>query len=107
MDEIIKNYARESTTATPGRLSEICLDLTAYTATLIEKLGDLQTNKASKWLEIRATVKSDTLADRTWDATEDGLAEMRLKMELKYVERLISSIKVRLRSKENEARNIY
>jgi hypothetical protein len=80
--------------------------LSAEYARCSEQLADILELKTKKWLEIRQDVKSDTSADRRWDATEEGIHEMRLKLKMKAMEKEMSSIKTFLDVLNAEARNI-
>jgi hypothetical protein len=71
------------------------------------QLQEILEKKAHRWLEMRATLKSDTATDRTWDATQDGVDEMKLRLAIKRIEKLSSAIKSLLQVAEGEARNQY
>lgn len=71
------------------------------------QLQEILERKPSRWLELRANLKSDTATDRTWDATTDGINEMKLKFVIKRIEKLIGGCKSLLQVAEGEARNHY
>lgn len=71
------------------------------------QLQEILERKPRKWLDIRATVKSDTAADRTWDATQDGIDEIKLRLVTKRIEKLSGACKSLLQVAEGEARNQY
>lgn len=91
----------------PGRLSEIVTQMSSWSATFGEALKNNQLFKADRWLEIRKDTKSDKMADRLWDATPEGKEEMVIRSQLKYLDKIISSMKLRLRTLENEAYGRY
>ena len=95
--------------ASPGRLSEINVALASYYEKLSEELADILIFKTDYWLELRRSegVNSDKMTDRLWDATDNGKKEIKLRYTLKGVEKVMSTIKTMLRTKENEAHNIY
>ena len=91
----------------PGRLAEVAVLLSSYYATLSQEIEDVLVFKADYWQELRKGLTSDKSTDRAWDATDSGKQEIRLRSQLKYIEKTISSIKFLLRVKENESRNQY
>lgn len=93
--------------ATPGRLAEIGVELSGWYARLSQELEDILVFKPERWMEMRKEYKSDKTTDRAWDATEEGKKETRLRIQTKYIEKVLSQIKVLLRVKENESYNRY
>ena len=89
------------------RFSEILVELTSYYATLAQEMEDILVFKADRWLDLRKEQKSDKMADRLWDASPEGKSEIRLRSQLKYLEKTISAIKMRLRVKEGESWGKY
>jgi hypothetical protein len=57
----------------------------------------------SAWLRFREQKSGDRAADREWEATKDGLAEMQLRMLLRRIDRLNSALSAKLRVMEIEA----
>lgn len=96
-----------SPATSPGELSEIQLHLSADYAAKALELQEVLTLKAAKWQELRESKGSDKQADKAWDATTEGIAEMGLRLQLKLTEKLMSSIRAHLRIKETEARNMF
>jgi hypothetical protein len=90
----------------PGELSEIQLHLSADYASKAMDLQEILALKAARWPELREIKGSDKHADKGWDATSEGIAEMGLRLQLKSLEKLMSSIKAHLRIKETESRNL-
>jgi len=96
-----------STEITPRRLSEIASYLASCFANLSAQAEEIEVNYSPAWLELRKGVKSDSMAERLYDATPDGQRRIRLKFQLRYIEKVISSIKDRLKVRNNEAFNQY
>ncbi len=90
-----------------GRLSEIVVALSSWYATLGEQMENILIFKADRWLDLRKDEKSDKMADRKWDASNEGKEEIRLRSQLKYLEKFISSLKLRLKVKEGESYGKY
>lgn len=105
----LSEVRNEIPTASPGRLSEILVGLGAYFGNLSEELSEILVFKTDVWLELRGRegTKSDRSADRLWDATDKGKREIELRYTLKALEKLMSAIKTMLRTKEQEAQNLY
>jgi len=91
----------------PHELAENRLTLSGEYSRASEQLESILEKKPAIWSEIRKNVKSDTSADRTWDGTEMGIHEMKLRMKLKRLEKQMSSISTMLRVFEAEARNQF
>ena len=105
----LKEILNEIPTASPGRLSELNVSLATYYERLSEQLADILVFKTDYWLELRKQedVKSDKMADRLWDATDKGKDEIKIRYTTKGIEKVMSTIKTMLRTKENESRNQY
>jgi len=72
-----------------------------------EELLELEKRYPIVWNEIRKDVKSDTAAERLYDATEQGLKRSELRARLKKLEKLMSALKTTLEVMNHEARNQY
>src|SRR3990167_8864622 len=77
------------------RLAEIAVQLTGYYARLSEEFGDIEVFRAERWLDIRKEVKSDTMAEKTYLAGDQGKLWNDKRIKLKYIEKVVSSIKLR------------
>ena len=53
----------------------------------------LEMGRQDEWNKLRDGVKSDTRADRLYDATLAGLKQITLKSQLKSIEKMLSSLK--------------
>lgn len=95
----------EDPNTSPGELSAMNLWLATEFARKSQDYSALINKKNVAWLAVRDKYKSDKQADKAWDATVDGQLETTLRMYLKSVEKLMSSIRAHLRIKETEAKN--
>lgn len=92
---------------TPSQLSDTLMSQSAEFSSLSDQLAEVLKVKPSKWIEIRATVESDTRAERVWSATSEGIAETVIRLKLKALLSSMSAIKTRLRTLSDEAKNLY
>lgn len=105
LPEVLEKVQNPATT--PGELSEILMHLSADYAHKTTDFTVVLGRKAQVWQTLRADRESDKQADKAWDASIEGRAEMTLRLELKSLEKLMSAIKAHLRVKETEARNQF
>jgi hypothetical protein len=91
---------------TPHELAERRLQLAAEYARDSELLGEILSRRPALWQTIRETVKSDKASDRAYEATQDGIALMRLQLKMKANEKKMSAAKTMLEVLNNEARNL-
>lgn len=94
----------------PHVLAELQVEMAGKYAMLSEIAKDLQIEKA----EFTNTTKfgnekvmSDTAAEAKWRITEGGQKEIKLKFELKALEKLMSACKSSIVVSSYEARNIF
>lgn len=106
IDEI-KRIEQRLNQASPHELAEMKLELSSIYARMSELLMTILKKKPLMWNEIRKGVKSDTSAERAWEATEEGLQQMELTQWLKVSEKMISAINSMLRVYEAEAKNLH
>lgn len=92
---------------TPAEIANKRYELSVEYGRLSEQLEAILLRKADTWRALRVDTKSDTAADRVWDATEDGKEELRLVMTMKRNQRESSALSSLLRVKENEARGVW
>jgi len=108
MEDKIKQLMHEVVVGqSPGRLAEINTELSAWYSKFADELENILVFKADKWMELREKTNSDKSTDRTWDSLEEGKKEIRLRSQLKYIEKVVSSIKLQLRIKTQEAYNNF
>lgn len=97
----------ESRTATPGRLSELLVELTSYSATLSEELDDVLIFKADRLADLREQYKTVKETEWAWKASPDGKKEIYLKGWLQRIKDSKSAIKSRLQIAHDEAFGQY
>ena len=73
---------------------------------LAAKLEQAVNNKPTEWLLLRDESKSVSETDRKWQATPQGMEEGKLRRQMKVLEKIMSSLRLRLMIKDQEARNI-
>lgn len=71
------------------------------------RLGEIKMKKAFRIIEIRATVKSDTQAERIWQTEDMGQEELKLTYENKGLLELMRAAKTEIDIKNNEAFGNY
>lgn len=74
-------------------LAQHRVTLSAVYSNLTEKLKQILIRKARGWMALRLKHKSNADAQSEWESSEDGIGEMVLKLDLKRVEKLMSSLK--------------
>ena len=104
----IEHIEKEMAAATlsPRQLSDFRIYLAALASSKTGLLQDILSEKPERWLAIRENKKSDRAADREWEATNLGIAEMKLRMLLKRIDTLNSALSAKLRVMELEAKMI-
>lgn len=88
----------------PHTAADLRIELSGYYSRMSGELEEILAVKPTKWLLMRKEVKTNRDADMMWDGSEMGIKEMRLRMGLKRIEKIISSLSSYLRNAENEAR---
>ena len=106
-------YAEEISTATPGQLTELLIEMTHDYATVCDELIPIERAKMAFWLEHKKIDSAKPVSDKTlemfWMAvvTEpNGVLQRRMELYKKALEKLMSNVKAILRQKENEAKNL-
>lgn len=113
MDDIktLEEYAQDvrANKNNPHVLADIHIDLAAKYAFLAEIVKDLQIEKADFWGQKFTGPKSlsDTFLEYKWRSTEGGKKELRLKYELKGLEKLMNAIKTSSVVNAIEAKNQF
>jgi hypothetical protein len=112
--EVLKILKQLSTTATlelnepgqffltPHQASTYQRLLVAYYGFYLEELGGLTERYNEVWAEVRPTRKSDKHTTIELDATMVGKRLNRLKFRLKYIEKVLSSLRDYLRLSNEE-----
>lgn len=91
---------------TPHEMADMRIYLAGEYSYLSGQLERILFSKPEKWMTLREGTKSDTSAERAWDATEDGKQEMSIRLTLKRIEKMLSAANSALRIAEQEARNV-
>jgi len=76
-------------------------------AFIMGQLEDILTRKSAIWNEMRRNVKSDTSADRAYEATEDGTNEQGLRLRAKSIEKMMSALSSLIQIAQGQAMNIH
>lgn len=105
IDQIDENLI--NSTLSPGELADLRLKITGYFSRYSGMLEEILTEKPGRWMELRKDAKSDAATDKAWEATEQGIQEMRLKLRLKRLEKIASAVKQRVEVMQGEARQMY
>lgn len=100
----MEKIRREGTEGlTPGELSDIRVWLAGEYAYLGGKLCEILEKKPAIWNELRKDTKSDSQAEKLWEATGRGIEEMRLRIERKDMEKIMSALKTKIEIMQGEA----
>lgn len=86
----------------PHTAADKKVEFTGYYSRCSQLLEDILERKPRIWMELRKDNKSDKATDRAWDATEDGINEMKLRLKMKRLEKEISSLSSYLRVAEKD-----
>lgn len=95
----------------PHILADLQVEMSVKSAYLSEKYKPIKVAKAAYWqtkyqVKEGEKPKSDRYMDTQWEAGDLGLEEIRLKLELEGLDRLISACKSVQIEAAREARNI-
>lgn len=92
---------------TPGRLAELRVLLSAKYAHATNQYEAILMSKPAIWNELRKDVKSDTRAEREWEATELGQGERHWKFQIRKIDRMMNAISSLIKVKTGEAQNLF
>lgn len=90
---------------TPRQLAENRATLASFYGYLTHQLANLEAARNSWWSIHREAYKSDTACDRAWSGTDMGELAMRIRYELKALDKMISSLRTLLDVTQSELRN--
>ncbi len=93
--------------ASPHALSDIHSWMAGEYGFISARMAEIGMRKPIEWSKIREGKTSDKQADLEWDKTEDGQAEIKYRFYLKALEKMLSSVKLRIGILNEEARNSY
>ena len=97
----------ENSELSPKTLADMRLGLAGQYAMIGGKLSNILFEKPKNWTLLRATVKSDSQAERIWQATDIGLEEMKLRLLQKGIEKMMSALKTKLEIMVGESHNQF
>lgn len=92
---------------TPHQLADLRVKLGGAYAYYSDTLEGVLREKHGMYPELKERSKSEKEVDRLWMQTEQGLLEAQLKIRLKSIEKLMSSVKTLLDVLNTEARSQY
>ncbi len=69
------------------------------------QLEEILAVKPAVWNQLRVDQKSDTATERVWESTESGIKEMRLKLQIKSIEKMMSSLRTLINLAEKQYRS--
>lgn len=107
MTEIENNLRQGLYKNNPHKCAEDKARLAGEYSFLSSQLESILARKASTWLKLRETNNTDKACDRAYEKTEDGINEMGLKLRLKSIDKMTSSLSSLIKIAEGEARNLY
>jgi len=105
--EKIAEYLKNKDELTPQEVIKFREYLSAEFFYLGMELAMILIKKAEIWKEVRKKVKSDKKADIEYELTEYGKKEIALKMKLKGMEKMLSSLRTTFEAQQGEAMNLY
>ena len=92
---------------TPHELSDSLMDLSEQYSRYSGEFAQKIKLQADYFNTFRDQHKSDNATQKAFDATDDGVKMVVLKLKLKALEKQMSAIRTHLRLLENEAKNLY
>src|SRR3990167_2324726 len=105
LQDIIEELKKDD--VPPRRLSEILQRLSSESGQRTYLLIEILKEKPMLWTQLRQGVKSDTQADREWERTKPGQAEMLIRLEMKMIDRMSSAVRTRIGVLSGEAMGYY
>lgn len=91
---------------TPHEVNEFRVILAGKYSFAAGMLERIWAEKPKIWLELRQEAKSDTTAERRWEATEMGSEERRWKLHMKTIEKMLSALRGLHEVLMSEVRNV-
>mgnify|MGYP001571144028 CR=1 FL=1 len=106
ISEIVECLLKE-TDIPPRRLAEFHSWCAGEFSFLASQIEIVLAKKPTAWLLLRDESKSALEAERKWQMTLDGQREGSLRRQMKVLEKIMSSLRLRLMIKEQEAKQIF
>lgn len=76
--------------------------LSGIYSNITEQLKKVLRKKAEGWIALRIKHKSNADAESEWESSESGIKEMELKLDLKRIEKMMSSLKTLIDTEQND-----
>ena len=93
------------TERSPREIAERRIELSAEYGQKSERLKEILEVKATGWKALREFHKSNKDASDAWESSEYGIEEMKLKIDLKVLEKKMSAARTYLEVLSGESRN--
>ena len=90
----------------PHESAEDCAVLAGEFAWVCSQLEEIIARKPQIWNQMRIDLKSDTACERKWEATEDGINEVGLRLRMKSIEKMMSALRTLVRLATTQAINL-
>lgn len=107
MDIITHAESRITQKISPHEAAELRMNLSGAYSRLCGEMEEILTRKSKTWLAMRAKHKSDKATDTAWGGTADGLQEELIRLRMKRVDKLMSSLSTFIKVAEGEAKNLF
>lgn len=91
----------------PHLCAEYRSQLSGEYSYLVGQLEEIKANKPLIWLEMRKEHKSDSATDKAYEATESGIAEIKLRGSIKRIEKLMQGLNSLIKVAEGDALHQY
>lgn len=105
LDEISKEL--QESALSPGRLSELHISLAGEYAFISSRLSEVLKVEDKLWNAIREHTDTDAKANRIWGELPEIIDMKVYKNELKSIEKMMASIRLRISVMENESKNLF
>ena len=105
---LVENRLRDgSLTNNPHECAELRAKLAGEYSFWMGQIAEIETKKPAMWNVRRKDFKSDTACDKWWEATDDGINEVGMKITVKRLEKMMQGLNGLLKIAEGESKNIY
>ena len=103
---VAKSLREGAYIASPHQCAEDKAILAGEFAWVMSQLENVLQKKPSVWGTIRLQTKSDTSAEKVWQASEDGINEIGLRLRAKSIEKMMSALGTLVSLAERESKNL-
>jgi hypothetical protein len=105
--ENIQEALRTNYQMAPREIDDFRRFLSGEFSYLSTQLEEVKMKKPDEWNKLRDSFKSDTACERAWESTESGIKEMKLKLKLKSIEKMLSTLRGTFELKVAEGYNNF